>query len=246
MQNVLIVGATSAIAEATARCFAAERAKLFLVARSAERMQAIAADLVLRGAGEVYCHVMDARDFAAHEPMVRAAVAALGSLDGVLVAHGVLPDQPLCERQPAIAREAFEVNATSVVSLCGPIANALEAQGHGCLAVISSVAGDRGRATNYVYGAAKAAVTALCSGLRQRLSPIGVRVVTIKPGFVSSPMTAHLERTGPLWCEPAVVAQSIYHAMRKRNGELYAPRIWWGIMAIIRLIPERVFRNIRL
>ncbi|HEY0914196.1 MAG TPA: SDR family oxidoreductase [Solimonas sp.] len=246
MKNILIVGATSAIAEATARCFAAEQANLFLVARSAERMQAIAADLRLRGAGQVHCHMMEACDFAAHEPMVQEAIAALGSLDGVLVAHGVLPDQSLCERQPAAAREAFEVNATSVISLCGPIAQALEAQGHGCLAVISSVAGDRGRATNYIYGAAKAAVTALCSGLRQRLAPKGVRVVTVKPGFVSSPMTAHLDRSGPLWSEPAVVARSIHRAMQTRNGEIYVPWVWWGIMLVIRLIPERWFCRMRI
>lgn len=246
MKNILIVGATSAIAEATARCFAAEQARLFLVARSAERMQAIAADLRLRGAAEVHCHVMDARDFAAHGPMVQAAVSALGSLDGVLLAHGVLPDQSLCEQQAALACETFEVNATSMVSLCGPIANVLESQQHGCLAVISSVAGDRGRATNYIYGAAKAAVTALCSGLRQRLSPKGVRVVTIKPGFVSSPMTAHLDRNGPLWSEPALVARLIHRAMKKCNRETYVPWLWWGIMLVIRLIPERWFCRLRI
>jgi short-subunit dehydrogenase len=215
------------------------------LARSAERLGTIAADLKLRGASEVGMYALDLRDTQAHAPMLAAATAALGAFDGVLIAHGTLPDQAACAADPALALDAFAVNAASVIALCTPIANALEAQKGGCLAVISSVAGDRGRASNYVYGAAKAAVTALCSGLRQRLSASGVRVLTIKPGFVDTPMTASF-RKGALWAKPEALGNAICRLMGQGNGNYYLPKFWWLIMAIIRSIPEPIFLKLRM
>jgi short-subunit dehydrogenase len=245
MQRILIVGATSAIAESTARRFAARGDALYLAGRSAERLQAIAADLKLRGAAQVDCFVIDARQFDRFAPLLQAASASLGGLDAALIAHGTLSDQAACQQSLELLREEFDVNAISVMALCCELANRFEAQGRGVIAVISSVAGDRGRQSNYVYGAAKAAVTAFTSGLRQRLYPKGVRVVTIKPGFVSTPMTAAFKK-GALWATPDSVAADIVRAMDGGKAVIYTPGFWRPIMWIIRSVPETLFRRLKL
>ncbi|GAC1629508.1 MAG: SDR family oxidoreductase [Nevskia sp.] len=245
MRRVLIMGATSAIAEATAREFARRGDALFLVARSAERLQAIADDLRLRGASSVASCVLDARELAAYPALLDDAARRLGGLDHALIAHGTLSDQAACQQSVELMLGEFQVNALSHMALCTELANRFEAQGRGVIAVISSVAGDRGRQSNYVYGSAKAAVTAFTSGLRQRLHPKGVRVLTIKPGFVDTPMTAAFTK-GPLWATPAQVGGSIYGAMTRGRAVLYTPWFWYGIMAIIKAIPEFLFRRLRL
>jgi short-subunit dehydrogenase len=245
MQRILIVGATSAIAESTARRFAARGDALYLAGRGADRLQAIAADLRLRGAAQADCFVLDARAFDRFAPLLQAATASLGGLDAALIAHGTLSDQAACQQSVELLREEFDVNAISVMALCGELANQFEAQGRGVIAVISSVAGDRGRQSNYVYGAAKAAVTAFTSGLRQRLYPKGVRVVTIKPGFVSTPMTAAFKK-GALWATPDRVAADIVRAMDGGKAVIYTPGFWRPIMWIIRSVPETLFRRLKL
>ncbi|HXR19667.1 MAG TPA: SDR family oxidoreductase [Steroidobacteraceae bacterium] len=245
MQRILIVGATSAIAEATARLFAARGDALFLAARNGSRLQAIAADLSVRGATLTETGEFDARAYDRAAALLRTATERLGGLDAALIAHGTLSDQSACQLSIDRLREEFEINALSVMALCTELANQFEAQGHGVIAVISSVAGDRGRQSNYVYGTAKAAVTAFTSGLRQRLYPKGVRVVTIKPGFVSTPMTAAFKK-GALWATPASVAADIVHAMDGGKAVIYTPWFWRPIMWIIRSVPESVFRRLRL
>jgi short-subunit dehydrogenase len=141
---------------------------------------------------------------------------------------------------------ALDVNFLSVVSLLTPLANRFEANKHGTLAVISSVAGDRGRQSNYVYGAAKSGLDAFLQGLRNRLSKAGVHVVTVKPGFVATPMTAHLPQQGPLWAQPDDVAEGIVKAIDKQKDVVYLPGFWALIMLIIRLIPERIFKRLNL
>lgn len=242
MQRILIIGATSAIAEATARAFAARGARLFLVARDAERLEAICADLRVRGA-TADGNVLDANDTAGHAAMLDAAWAALGSVDVALIAHGTLPDQAACSASVAVSMQEFATNGTSVIALCVALAQRLQAPA--TLAVISSVAGDRGRASNFLYGSAKSAVTAFTSGLRQSLNGSGVNVLTIKPGFVDTPMTAAF-RKGALWATPAQVAAGIVRAIEKRRAVAYLPWFWWGIMRVITHIPEAVFRRIRL
>jgi short-subunit dehydrogenase len=143
------------------------------------------------------------------------------------------------------ALREFTVNGTATIAIAAAVARQMETQGRGTLAVISSVAGDRGRASNYVYGAAKAAVSTYLSGLRQRLSPRGVNVLTVKPGFVDTPMTASFKK-GLLWAKPEHVARGIVHAIDKRRAVVYLPWFWAAIMAVIRGIPEFVFRRVQL
>lgn len=245
MRKILIVGATSAIAEAVARLYAQRGDYLFLVARNPERLQSLINDLKIRGCPKVVGFPMDANDFAAHAGMLERAEADLGGLDTVLIAHGTLPDQAACAASVESALDEIRTNALSVISLATLIANRFEQQRAGTLAVISSVAGDRGRQSNYVYGSAKAMVSTFLSGLRQRLAKSGVAVVTIKPGFVDTPMTRDFKK-GPLWASADTVARGIARAIDRRKTVVYLPPFWRGIMWVIRAIPEPVFRKLNL
>ncbi len=245
MRKVLIIGATSTIAEATARLFAARGDALFLVARNAAQLDAIRADLATRGAHAVESATLDVNVLGAHAAVLECAWTALGQVDAVLIAHGTLPDQLACQASPEAALREFATNATSTIALLTPIANRMQAQGHGTIAVISSVAGDRGRQSNYVYGAAKAAVSVFLSGLRQRLNRHGVNVLTIKPGFVDTPMTRDF-RKGALWAQPGQVARGIVRAIDTGRSVAYLPWFWSPIMLVIKLIPEFVFRRLKL
>jgi hypothetical protein len=245
MRKILIVGATSAIATATARRFARDGDRLYLAARNPGRLAVIASDLMIRGATQVETQVMDANDMAQHEELILRAESALGGLDTVLIAHGTLPDQQACELSFDIALQEIQNNCLSVLSLLTHIANRFEAQKHGTIAVISSVAGDRGRQSNYVYGTAKAAVSTFLQGLRGRLYRSGVHVVTIKPGFVDTPMTATFKK-GILWASPETIANGIYRAIAKRQDVGYLPFFWAFVMWGIRAIPERIFKRLLL
>lgn len=246
MQKILIVGATSAIAEATARLYAARGAQLHLLARNQERLADIVADLRVRGAGAVSGARLDINQLDAHAAVLDEAWQALGSqVDVVLVAHGTLPDQKECEASAAVALAEFQTNATSTIALLTLVANRMQAAGKGTIAVISSVAGDRGRASNYLYGAAKAAVSAFLSGMRQRLGKHGVNVLTIKPGFVDTPMTRDFKK-GPLWAKPEAIGRGIVRAADRGKAVVYLPGFWALIMLIIRCIPEALFKRIQL
>lgn len=243
MKKILILGAASAIAEACARRWAESGNSFFLVARNAAKLTDIAADLKARNARSVRWQELDANHLDRHAPLIDEAIHQLGGLDIVLIAHGSLPDQAVCQQSPALTLQEFQTNAISVISLCTLLAQRLEQQGNGCLAVISSVAGDRGRASNYIYGAAKSAVTTFLSGLRQRLQPLGVHVLTIKPGFVDTPMTAAFKK-GALWAAPERVATDIVRAIEQRMPVLYTPGFWRWIMAVVRAIPETLFSRL--
>lgn len=243
MQKVLIIGATSAIAEAVARLYAARASTIFLVGRNANRLDPIAADLRVRGAHQVDAYALDVNDLAGHAAMLDAAWAASGGIDTVLIAHGTLPDQAACDQSVDLAMREFITNGTSTIALCTALAQRLAAGSN--LAVISSVAGDRGRASNYLYGSAKAAVTAFLSGQGQRLGKLGINVLTIKPGFVDTPMTQAFKK-GALWASADKVAQGIVRASDRRRAVAYLPGFWWAIMMVIKNIPEFVFRRISL
>ncbi|HEL3196711.1 TPA: SDR family oxidoreductase [Stenotrophomonas maltophilia] len=243
MQKILIIGATSAIAESVARLYAGRAAALYLVGRSAGKLDTIAADLRVRGAPHVHTGVLDVNDLSAHGALLDDAWSTLGGVDTVLIAHGTLPDQAACDASVELSLREFATNGTSTIALAAALAQRL--QSGASLAVISSVAGDRGRASNYLYGSAKAAVTAYLSGLGQRLRPAGINVLVIKPGFVDTPMTAAFKK-GALWATPDKVAAGILKAISKRKAVAYLPGFWWAIMMIIKNIPEFVFRRIKL
>jgi hypothetical protein len=244
VKRILIVGATSAIAEATAREFAARGDSLFLAARNLAALQAIAEDLRLRGAAAVGTADFNAQQMQGFASLIEAAAAHLGGLDQALIAHGSLSDQGACEASTQLLRDEFTTNALSVMALSLLLARHFGAQGHGLIAAISSVAGERGRQSNYVYGAAKATVSTFLSGLRQQLHARGIRVVTIKPGFVSTPMTAAFKK-GVLWASPARVARDIVRAMDRGTPVIYTPWFWRPIMVLVRAVPEAIFRRMR-
>ncbi|CAG2140164.1 putative oxidoreductase [Cupriavidus yeoncheonensis] len=243
MKNILIIGATSAMAEAASRRFAERGDKLFLVGRNAGRLQAIAEDLGVRGGAGVHSCVMDVNDTAAHEAMLDEAESAMGGVDAVLICHGTLSDQRACELSVSLTLAEIQTNALSVVALLTLIANRMERRCVGTIAVVSSVAGERGRQSNYVYGSAKALVTAFMSGLRQRMAKCGVAVVTIKPGLVDTPMTKRL-RKGALWIQPDTAGKAIVRAMDAGVAEAYVPGFWRGIMLVIRWLPDLVFKRL--
>jgi short-subunit dehydrogenase len=243
--NVLIVGATSAIAEAMARRWAERSANLYLLARNEARAEAMVEDLTVRGAGSVTTAPFDADELDSHDKLLDQAFTTMGPIDVVLIAHGTLPDQDQCEDDPSVALAALHTNAMSTASLVMLVANRLEAQQSGTLAVITSVAGDRGRRSNYVYGSAKAMVSTLLDGLRIRLAASGVHVVDIRPGFVDTPMTAELDK-GLLWATPQAVANRAIKAVDGGQAVVYAPAFWAAIMRVVRSIPDPVFRRLPL
>lgn len=245
MKKVLIIGATSAIAEASARLFAGRGDHISLIARNTERLDAMTQDLKIRGASAVEAYTLDINDTENRLSIIDNAIAHMQGLDIVLVAHGTFPDQKECEKDVALIEHTLQSNANSVVAMVSHIANYMEQQQAGCIAVISSVAGDRGRQSNYIYGAAKGMVTIFMQGLRNRLARANVDVVTIKPGFVDTPMTVDYKK-GLLWAQPETVAKGIVNAINKGKGDVYLPWFWWFIMFIIRNIPEFIFKRLSL
>lgn len=245
MKNILIVGATSAIATACARRWCETGTRFFLVGRNADKLRQVADDLRARGA-EVETRELDLNHLERHAGLIAEAFAWLGRVDIALLAHGTLPDQKACEQDAELAIREFTSNGLSVISLLTHLANPMEAQGAGSIGVISSVAGDRGRPSNYLYGSAKSAVTAFCSGLRARLHKAGVNVTTIKPGFVDTPMTRGLPLPAPLVATSEQVADDIARALAAGKGTLYTRWFWRYIMLIIIHIPDRIFRGMSL
>jgi len=244
--NIVIFGATSAIAQAVARLYAAQGARLFLIARNEERLETVAADLRARGAAQVASMSADLAEAAEHPHLIAKAQSVLGTFDRVLIAHGTLSNQAACEGSVDTMMREMGVNFLSAASLLTLVANVMEMQRKGSIAVIGSVAGDRGRQSNYVYGSAKAGLAAFTQGLRHRMTRHGVNVTLVKPGFVDTPMTAGLAKGGPLWAQPEKVAQDIKSAMERGDAVLYTPWFWRWIMMIIRSVPDRIFRRTRL
>ncbi len=241
--NILVFGATSAIAEAIAARYAAAENRFFLIARNGEKLAAARERLIDCGAGAVETAQADLIRFEQHPALIDAAFAWLRSVDLALVCHGDLPDQARCEQDSAAALDALNLNGASVLALLTALAPKLRAQAHGTLAVVTSVAGDRGRPSNYVYGAAKALVSTYLQGLRGKLHRAGVHVIDIRPGLVDSPMTAHL-RKGPLFSTPDRVAGGIVRAVARKRHTVYVPGWWRIIMAIVRLLPDAVFKRL--
>lgn len=245
LEKILVCGATSAIAQAWMRLLAPDGASFFLVARNAQHLESVANDLIARGAKAVYAETANLDDTANHPALLERAVASLGGLDCAFIAHGFLGDQPAGERDFSLAAASLQTNFISAASLVTWLANYFTAQYRGTIAVISSVAGDRGRKSNYIYSSAKAGLNAFLAGVRNRIDRDGVHVLTIRPGFVATPMTAHLPQ-GPLFVTPDKVARDIRNAIQSRRDVIYTPWFWRWIMFIIRLIPEWKFKRMDL
>lgn len=244
-RKILVLGATSGIAEATCRIWASQGARLFLVARNAEKLAAVAADLRTRGASYVDTAVADLDNTEQHPAMLAHAVNSLTGLDVAYLTHGILGDQAKAEQDFNTAAQIIYTNYMAPVSLLTWLANFCVQRHAGTLAVISSVAGDRGRKSNYLYGSSKAGLSAFLGGLRNRVDREGVTVLAIKPGPVKTAMTASMKGSEK-FADADKVAQSIVKAIDKRQDTLYVPFQWQPIMFIIRNIPERIFKKLNL
>jgi decaprenylphospho-beta-D-erythro-pentofuranosid-2-ulose 2-reductase len=246
-KKIVIVGATSAIAEHCARIWARDDAiVLTLVGRDPERLRALAADLRVRSPRSTIDVVTaDFIDPVAIQQLTDA-IAAQGVPDTVLIAHGSLPDQQECQRDLSACGEALRINGVSPVLFAEAFAGRMQDAGRGTLAIIGSVAGDRGRKSNYVYGAAKGLLARYAQGLQHRLAGTGVAVVLIKPGPTDTPMTAHLKQSGAKLAPVADVAQIIVAAIGKRRAVAYAPARWAMIMQVIRHLPQSIFNRLNI
>jgi NAD(P)-dependent dehydrogenase (short-subunit alcohol dehydrogenase family) len=245
--RVVILGALSAIAMATARIYAAEGASLVLAARNADRLKALADDLKARGAAQVEIAAMDLEAGASEAPRYMADwKARLGGLDHVHVIYGYLGTQAQASADPSELARITSSNYSTAVQWCEAAANILRAQKHGSVVAVSSVAGDRGRQSNYAYGAAKGGLALYMQGLSHSLAPLGARAVAVKPGFVDTPMTDGMKKGGALWASPEKIGRIIRRAADRGGPIQYAPGIWRMIMMVIRSVPSFVFHKTKL
>ncbi len=244
-KKILVLGATSGIAEATCRIWAARGDSLFLVARNEAKLAVVAADLKTRGAAYVDVAVADLDKTEDHASLLTHAINSLGGMDVAYLAHGILGEQAAAEQNFVVAEQILHTNFVAPVSLLTWLANYCAQRHSGVLAVISSVAGDRGRKSNYLYGASKAGLSAFLGGLRNRVDREGVTVLAIKPGPVKTAMTAQMKGSEK-FADVDKVAQSIVAAVDARKDVLYVPFQWAPIMWVIRHVPERVFKKLNL
>lgn len=243
MKNLLILGATSGMAQAVAKAFVADGWSLTLAARDVEHLNAIASDLRIRSQVPVGTVAFDAVDCANHAAWYEALETRP---DAVLCAFGYMGDPNAARGDFEEVQQTIAVNYTGAISILNQVANEFEQRGAGTIIGISSVAGDRGRQSNYMYGSAKAGFSAYLSGLRNRLASVGVQVLTVKPGFVRTRMTENMDLPAALTAEPEQVGAAVLNAVRKKRNILYVLWMWGFIMWIIRCIPESIFKRMKL
>jgi short-subunit dehydrogenase len=244
--RILVLGATSAIAQAYMRLRASEGAQFALVGRHEARLDAVAADLVARGAKAAQRFVVD---LGAVEQVGKASSELLtvyGVSDEAIITYGVLGDQAAAEQDLSAARRLLDTNFTSAALWILALLKDHPADRPFTLVVIGSVAGDRGRASNFIYGAAKGGLDRLLEGLAQKYAATTVRIITVKPGFVDTPMTTGIRKGGALWASPEHIAADIARAVRRGRRVVYTPWFWWPIMLIIRHLPWFVFRRLKI
>lgn len=244
-KKILILGATSAIAKQAARFWASQGCSLYLMARDEARLQSLRSDLKIRGAEQVEIKCVDLSQTRDHTVLTAQAAETLGRFDIVLIAYGILGVQSELERDVEASIQVLQTNLQSVIAWLTVLANRMEQQGFGTISVIGSVAGLRGRASNYVYGASKGGLMIFLQGLRSRLAKKGVHVLTVLPGFVDTPMTAHFQKNA-LWASPQRVADDLIRAIENKKNVVYTPWYWRWIMSIVLIIPERIFKRIQL
>lgn len=244
MKRIVVLGATAGIALEVQRQLARKGCELLLVARSAQRLGEMQADLVVRGARQVFICAADLVSVQQHATIFDFARRTLPGFDTVLLAYGSMHDQKDSEMSVDVLLEELHVNFVSATAILALFAAELERRRTGCLAAITSVAGDRGRRSNYVYGSAKGGLSLFLQGLRSRLHPAGVRVITIKPGPVQTPMTDHLPNA-TRFADPEQVGLDIVRALERRSPDvLYTPKVWRYVMAGVQQIPETVFKRL--
>ncbi len=247
-QNVLILGATSGIARAVVRRLARDGDCLLLAGRNEEELKRIANDVHVRAECRADTICFDALATDEHAAFVEQCIAHFDDqLDGVILCHGTMFDQAEAQNDFALAQQMIQTNYTSAVSILEPVATYMQARKQGYICGISSVAGDRGRQSNYIYGSTKAALTTYLAGLRHRMANENVQVITIKPGIVDTPMTfGVVDRNSPLVATPDRIAQDVVRAIRRGSPTIYTPWFWRCIMTIIRAVPERLFWRTKL
>ena len=243
MKYILIIGAKSDIAKEVARVYAKNGYNLYLASRQSEDLKDLANDIKIRSNVEVNLKEFDITDFESHEQFYNSLKP---KPLGVIVVAGYMAEQKTCENDWSKTLNTINVNFTGAVSILNIIANDMEQNKNGFIVGVSSVAGDRGRKANYIYGSAKAGFSAYLSGLRNRLYESGVKVLTVKPGFVNTKMTAKLDLPTKLTAQPEDVAKDIFTAQQKGNDVLYTKPIWRVIMMIIKMIPEWKFKGMSL
>jgi len=247
-EAVAVVGANSGIARALCHRLAKRGCRLILAGRNPDELQALASDLRIRYGQPAIVEPFDALAFDDLPHFVARCLRHFDAgLDGVILCYGYLATDDRGQPDLGSARRMIDVNFTSAVLILECFAHDFEQRSAGSIVAISSVAGDRGRQSNYLYGAAKGGLTIYLQGLRNRLHRAGVHVLTVKPGFVDTAMTAgKIDPRSPLLASPERVARDIDRALRKRKDVLYTPWFWWGIMALIKAVPEVVFKRLKL
>lgn len=244
MSRILIIGATSGMAKALAYQYAQQHKDLILAGRDVEDLQRISTDLHVRFGVDVNVELFEALDYASHESFFEKC-SQDGNLEGLILAYGYLSEQKEAQERFSEAQKVIEVNFTSCVSILEMAARYFEQQKKGFICVISSVAGDRGRQSNYMYGAAKGGLSVYLQGLRNRLYPSNVQVITVKPGFVDTKMTFGIQGMF-LVAKPEDVAKRVTAAIKKGKDTVYTPFFWEWIMLIIKLVPEKIFKRMKL
>jgi len=246
-KKILVLGALSAIGEATARIYASEGAELILAGRNADRLSQVANDLKARGAAKCTVWQADLANCDYEKEFEKMLQTLGGDIDVALLFYGYLGNQEKAQNEQAEFNKILDVNFLSAANWANIISLQLEKQDSGTLIAISSVAGDRGRQSNYVYGAAKAGLTILIEGIAHRLAPSNASACVVKLGFVDTPMTAHIEKGGPLWAKPEKIAKIIKKTADKvKSPIVYAPWFWRFIMLIIKSVPTFIFHKTKL
>ena len=244
MKNILVIGSTSKIAEACLRLWAIKKCAFFLVARNSKKNEILSESLKNLGAKNVYNYTMDLNHLNLHNKMYEEACNKLTSIDLVFIAHGILPNQNVIQNDEKEILKTINTNALSVINLLTIIAKDFESKKQGHIAVISSVAADRGRNNNYIYGSSKAMITVFAEGLGQRLKRSNINLTIIKPGIIDTPMTNKFKKNF-LWSSPDKIATKIVKSLEKKRSEIYVPTFWFLIMLIIKLIPNIIFRKLK-
>jgi len=246
-KSVVLLGATSPIARASGWAFGRDGYDVVTGARDGDENERIAQDIAVRYGVNAYAEPFDALDFDSHPDYVAACEQHLGALPtGVVLYFGYMAEQAVAQDDFEAARRTIDVNLTAAISILEQFARRFEERGGGFMGIVSSVAGDRGRKSNYIYGAAKAGLSTYAQGLRNRLFGAGVTVTTIKPGFVDTPMTYGLPLPGPLVASPETAGEAIYRAVAAGKHVAYVPFFWRYIMLIIRSIPEWQFKKMNI